>query len=82
MARVGKIARLPLETREELNRRLANGELGGSLLRWLNELPAARDMLEFCFDGAAITKQNLSEWRKGGFRECGQRQLLVTTDDN
>jgi hypothetical protein len=43
MARVGKIARLPLEAREELNRRLVNDELGGSLLRWLNELPAARN---------------------------------------
>jgi hypothetical protein len=41
MARVGKIARLPLDTREELNRRLANGELGGSLLRWLNGRSAA-----------------------------------------
>jgi hypothetical protein len=73
MARIGKIARLPLDTREELNRRLANGELGGSLLRWLNALPAVRDMLEYCFGGAAITKQNLSEWRKGGFREWKMR---------
>jgi hypothetical protein len=73
MARVGKIARLPLDTREELNRRLANGELGSSLLRWLNELPAVRDMLDYCFGGAAITKQNLSEWRRGGFREWKMR---------
>jgi hypothetical protein len=43
MARVGKIARLPLDTREELNRRLANGEVGGSLLWWLNGLPVARE---------------------------------------
>jgi hypothetical protein len=33
-----------LDTREELNRRLANGELGGSLLRWLNGLSAAREL--------------------------------------
>jgi hypothetical protein len=81
MARIGKIALLPLETREELNRRLANGELGGSLLRWLNELPAVRDMLEFCFCGAAITKQNLSEWRKGGFREWKMRLELFSNPE-
>ena len=81
MARIGKIARLPLDTREELNRRLANGELGGSLLRWLNELPAVRDMLEYCFGGAAITKQNLSEWRKGGFREWKMRLELFSNPE-
>jgi hypothetical protein len=41
LARIEKVARRPLEAREELNRRLANGEPGGSLLRWLNGLPAA-----------------------------------------
>ena len=32
MARIGKIAWLPLESREELNRHLADGEAGGPLL--------------------------------------------------
>ena len=78
MARIGKIARLPQEVREELNRRLADGEVGGSLLRWLNGLPAAREVLEGLFGGTAITKQNLSEWRKGGFREWQTRQDLFS----
>ena len=78
MARVGKIARLPQELREQLNRRLADGEPGGSLLRWLNGLPEAREVLAALFDGAVITKQNLSEWRKGGFREWQTRQDLFS----
>ena len=78
MTRTGKIARLPLAIRDELNRRLADGEPGGSLLPWLNSLPAARTVLECQFGGAAITKQNLSEWRKGGFLEWRARQELLT----
>ena len=78
MTRTGKIARLPLAIRDELNRRLADSEPGGSLLPWLNSLPAARTVLECQFGGAAITKQNLSEWRKGGFLEWRARQELLT----
>ena len=40
MTRHGKIARLPLEVREELNRRLENGEPGDRLVEWLNGMPA------------------------------------------
>jgi len=36
MARNGKIARLPREFREELNRRLAENEPGAVRLKWLN----------------------------------------------
>ena len=54
MSRRGKIARLPEEIREELNRRLADGEPGSSLARWLNGLPAVREMLERYFGGRDI----------------------------
>ena len=37
--RNGKIARLPLEIREQLNRRLDDGEQGQPDLDWLNALP-------------------------------------------
>ena len=37
--RTGKIARLPKAVREELNRRLQDGEPGTQLVEWLNSLP-------------------------------------------
>jgi hypothetical protein len=61
MARTGKIARLPLAVREELNMRLRENESGKTLLAWLNELPQCQD--------APINDANLSLWRQGGFVE-------------
>jgi hypothetical protein len=74
MARNGKIAHLPFEIRQELNRRLLDNEPGGSLLAWLNELPQVRHVLARDFGGCAISKQNLCEWRAGGFAEWQARQ--------
>lgn len=67
MTRTGKIARLPFEIREELNRRLNDNEPGGQLLSWLNQVPVVQTVLARDFGGSAITKQNLYEWRIGGF---------------
>ena len=39
MARTGKIARLPVAIRTELNQRLRDGESGSTLLPWLNAQP-------------------------------------------
>jgi hypothetical protein len=39
MTRNGKIARLPLAIRRQLNLRLQNGELAQDLLSWLKQLP-------------------------------------------
>ena len=69
MARVGKIARLPLEVRSELNRRLADGRPGPELLPWLNSLPETVAVLASDFGGAPINAQNLSDWRHGGFAD-------------
>jgi len=74
MARNGKIARLPREIRDGLNRRLQNGEQGAPLLAWLNSLPEVQAVLVRDFGGIAISKQNLSEWRAGGFAEWQARQ--------
>ena len=74
MARNGKIARLPREIREELNRRLQDGEQGGPLLAWLNALPDVAAALARDFGGCAVSKQNLCEWRAGGFAEWQARQ--------
>ena len=47
-------------------------------MAWLNGLPAVRAVLAGQFDGRAITKQNLSEWRKGGFSAWNIRQEFHT----
>jgi hypothetical protein len=77
MTRKGKIARLPREIREELNRRLEDGAGGESLLDWLNALPAVQSVVAGQFAGVPISKQNLSEWRTGGFAEWQARQEMM-----
>ena len=39
MTRNGKIARLPRQVRDQLNRRLRDGQKGNQLAAWLNSLP-------------------------------------------
>ncbi|HBJ87777.1 MAG TPA: hypothetical protein DDZ88_28755 [Verrucomicrobiales bacterium] len=73
-ARTGKIARLPKAVREQLNQRLADGEQGEALLKWLHSLPEVLEVLVSDFEGRPILKQNLSEWRQGGFRDWEARQ--------
>jgi hypothetical protein len=67
-ALVGKIARLPRDIREELNRRLDDGQPGPVILPWVNGLPAVKAVLGELFRGAPINKKNLSEWRRKGFQ--------------
>ncbi len=72
--RNGKIARLPLETREQLNRRLDDGEQGKPLVEWLNSLPEVEAVVKAAFGGRAVSEQNLSEWRQGGYRDWQRQQ--------
>jgi hypothetical protein len=74
MARTGKIARLPLAVREQLNMRLLDGEDGRVLLEWLNSLPVTKTVLDRHFKGEPISDQNLSIWRGGGFAEWMEEQ--------
>jgi hypothetical protein len=74
MTRHGKIARLPRAVREELNKRLDNGESGVKLAKWLNGLKEVKKVLRENFGGRAITADNLSEWKRGGFVEWQARQ--------
>jgi hypothetical protein len=67
--RNGKIARLPLEIRDQLNIRLADGEPGSRLVAWLNSNPAVMIVMAEQFEGRPITEQNISEWRTGGYEE-------------
>jgi hypothetical protein len=81
---LGKISRLPHEIRQRLNQRLSDGELGDSLLPWLNSLPEAQALLADHFEGQPISEQNLSDYRKRGFRHWEMRQdaLEFATDDD
>lgn len=78
MARTGKIARLPLAVREELNLRLRDNESGQTLLEWLNGLPETKAVLAKHFDvDDPINDANLSLWRTGGFEDWLKEQESV-----
>jgi hypothetical protein len=74
--RNGKIGRLPRDIRRELNQRLERSEQSPQLLGWLNALPEVQEIVKNDFAGAPISKQNLSQWRLGGFQEWLARQDL------
>lgn len=78
MKRNGKIARLPRPIREQLNKRLQQEEDGSGILQWLNELPEVRPVLNEYFSGRPVSKQNLSEWRLGGYRAWSLQQEMLT----
>ena len=73
ITRIGKIGRLPRQVRNELNRRLLEGEPGITLVDWLNGQPSVKAVLDRWFGGRPVTEQNLSEWKQGGFEDW-QRQ--------
>jgi hypothetical protein len=72
--RNGKIARLPRVVRQELNRRLDDGEQGKKLVAWLNALPEVQAIVAAEFGGKPIREQNLSEWKQGGYRDWVAQQ--------
>jgi hypothetical protein len=74
MTNTGKIGRLPDNLRDQLNRRLLNGEPGKRLVEWLNSLPETRQVLTACFGGRPINEPNLTAWKAGGFQDWLVRQ--------
>ena len=75
MSRKGKIARLPCEVRQMLNHAVAGLRwAGGTVLDWLNGLPEVQGIIKEDFAGVPVSKQNLSEWRAGGYREWLRHQ--------
>ena len=76
--RTGKIARLPKATRDELGRRIENGELGKPIVDWLNGLPHVQELLEEQFGGRPVSEQNLSEWKQGGHPEWLRQQETLS----
>lgn len=74
MTHNGKISRLPKDIIEQLNRRLEDDETGKDLVAWLNSLPQVQAIIQSEFEGRPIREQNLSEWKKRGFRHWQRRQ--------
>ena len=68
-SRKGKIARLPLEIREILNRHIQNGQSGKSLVKWLNSRREVKLVIFAEFGGRPISEQNLTDWKQGGYRD-------------
>jgi hypothetical protein len=66
---IGKIGRLPKSIRDELGRRIEDGEQGKESVKWLNGLPGVQRVLKEQFGGRPVTEQNLSEWKQGGHLE-------------
>jgi len=66
---IGKIGRLPKSIRDQLGRRIEDGEPGKELVKWLNGLSGVQRVLKEQFGGRAVTKQNLSEWKQGAHQE-------------
>jgi hypothetical protein len=76
-SRTGKIARLPLAIRQQLNQRLQNGERGKDLVQWLNSLPEVQAVLVAQFQGQPIVAQNLSRWKLGGYEVWEEEQTTL-----
>lgn len=75
--RKGKIARLPSAIREEVCRRLHEGQPASKILPWLNSLEDVLRVLDEYFGEEPVSAQNLSEWRKGGYRDWLARREKV-----
>jgi hypothetical protein len=74
MTRNGKIARLPLDLREQLNQRLRQGQKARQLIQWLNGLPEVQAVLAAEFKGQPIIEVNLSRWKNGGYQAWLEEQ--------
>jgi hypothetical protein len=70
----GKISHLPKSIREQLNRRLDDAERHDRILAWLNSLPEVRALVASDFAGRPVSKQNLHEWARHGFRQWQLRK--------
>jgi hypothetical protein len=69
----GKIARLPGAVREQVCKRLHDGQSARKILPWLNALPEVQAVLAAEFEGVPVSDQNLSAWRSTGYADYLRR---------
>jgi hypothetical protein len=72
-----KIARFPRTIREELNERLDRSEQHRCILKWINGIPEIQTVLKNEFGGEPVKRQNLTSWKKTGFRNWLLRQAAL-----
>jgi hypothetical protein len=65
----GKIGQLPKGIREEVNRRMENGEPWAAVAAWLNGLPEVQAVMAAQFGGRPVAAHNVSQWRRHGYKE-------------
>jgi hypothetical protein len=82
MEQTCKIARLPRQIREELNRRLESRVQNKLILEWVNALPEVQALLAKEFEGNPINKQNLSAWKSSGFLNWQMAQTALQFTEN
>ncbi len=71
LPRNGKIARLPLAIRIEINRKLRDSVTGPEILAWLKQKhPAEHEKAGF----GPYGPRNVNAWRQGGYKEWLQQQ--------
>jgi hypothetical protein len=73
----GKIAALPNDIREQLNRRLHDGQTAPLILPWLNALVPVQKILAAQFAGKPVNSQNLCNWRASGYQYWLETQSPV-----
>jgi len=78
MSQIGKISSLPRAIRDQLNRRIYDGDCGRHLLDWLNSLPEVLKIIHRDFAAREINDQNLSDWKQGGYRQWLIHQEALT----
>jgi hypothetical protein len=72
-----KIALLPENIRQELNRRLQAGETAFHLVDWINALPEAQAVFVAESSEPAVNEEDLSNWQQGGYRDWLAQQEAV-----
>ena len=72
-----EVARLPHPIREQINRRLQNGQQGKRIVQWLNTLPEVQAVRAAEFNGQPINATNLTHWKNGGYRDWQEREEVV-----
>ena len=81
--KTSKIASLPRNIREELNRRVDRSEKTRLTLAWVNSLPEVQAVLKENFEAEPVKQQNLSDWKMSpGYRNwhLAQSALAFTED--
>jgi hypothetical protein len=82
MAATGKIARLPPRLREQVNRRLHDGQPDQAIADWLNTLPEVKTIMDQAFEGEPVKQQNVNNWRNGEHQKWieQEREVLQTRE--